>query len=117
MNDNQPNNSNVNVMEEIINQVIANFNFNIMIDINIITYGIIKFIDDINGTKVPTTWQKRIVFIIVSIIIGTIYVYYNMDSPAIVFNSCIIAPVSWSWLAKPIANKFGIDYKKDYLKK
>ena len=46
MNDNQPNNSNVNVMEEIINQVIANFNFNIMIDINIITYGIIKFIDD-----------------------------------------------------------------------
>ena len=60
-------------MEEIINQVIANFNFNIMIDINIITYGIIKFIDDINGTKIPTTWQKRIVFVIVSIIIGTIY--------------------------------------------
>ena len=117
MTDNQPNNSNVNVMEEIINQVIANFNFNIMIDINIITYGIIKFIDDINGTEVPTTWQKRIVFVIVSIIIGTIYVYYNMCSPAIVFNSCIIAPVAWSWLAKPIANKFGIDYKKDYLKK
>ena len=42
-------------MEEIINQVIANFNFNIMIDINIITYGIIKFIDDINGTKIPNT--------------------------------------------------------------
>ena len=100
-------------MEEIINQVIANFNFNIMIDINIITYGIIKFIDDIDGNKDPTTWQMRIVFVIVSIIIGAIYIYYNMDSPAIVFNYCIIAPVSWSWIAKPILNKLGIDYKKD----
>ena len=44
---------------------------------------------------------------------GTGDVYYNMDSPAIIFNSCIIAPVSWSWIAKPILNKLGIDYKKD----
>ena len=57
--------------------------------------------------------SSLLIFIIVSIIIGTIYVYYNMDSPAIVFNSCIIAPVSWSWIAKPILNKLGIDYKKD----
>ena len=35
----------------------------------------------------------------------------------IIVNSCIIAPVAWSWLAKPIAGKFGIDYKKDYSKK
>ena len=48
---------------------------------------------------------------------GILYKYITDIHTNIIINSCIIAPVAWSWLAKPIANKFGIDYKKDYLKK
>lgn len=100
-------------MEQIINQLVHNFDFALMLVINVITYGIIKLIDDFNGDKLPTTWQKRIVFIIVSIIIGIIY-RITTDVPInIIINSCIIAPVAWSWIAKPIANKLGIDYKKN----
>ncbi len=99
-------------MDEIINQIVSNFNFSIMIDINIITYTIIKIIDELNKEKVPTTWQKRIVFIIVSVVIGIIYRHMNIDNADIIFNSCIAAPVVWSWLAKPIMQKLGIDYKK-----
>lgn len=101
-------------MEQIINQLITNFDFSLMLIINVATYIIIKIIDDINGDKIPTTWQKRIVFLTVSIIISIIY-YILCNTPInIIINSCIIAPVAWSWLAKPIAKKLGIDYKKQY---
>lgn len=36
-------------MEQIINQLVANFDFALMLIINIITYGIIKIIDELNG--------------------------------------------------------------------
>lgn len=104
-------------MEQIINQLIANFDFALILIINIVTYGIIKIIDELNNDKLPTTWQKRIVFLIIAIIVGIVY-KITTDIPVnIIINSCIIAPVAWSWLAKPIAGKFGIDYKKDYSKK
>lgn len=100
-------------MEQIIYQLVANFDFALMLVINVITYGVIKLIDDVNGDKVPTTWQKRIVFLITAIILGIIYKYCTDVPIHIIINSCIIAPVAWSWLAKPIAIKFGIDYKKN----
>ena len=100
-------------MEQIIYQLVTNFDVALMLVINVITYGVIKFIDDVNGDKVPTTWQKRIVFLITAIVLGIIYKYYTDVPIRIIINSCIIAPVAWSWLAKPIAIKFGIDYKKN----
>lgn len=101
-------------MEQIINQLIENFNFALMFIINAVTYFTIKVLDEINKEKNPTTWQKRIIFIIVSVIIGIIYKFTTDISINIIINSCIIAPVAWSWLAKPIANKLGIDYKSKY---
>ena len=101
-------------MEQIINQLISNFDFALMLIINVITYFVIKVIDEANGNKRPTTWQKRIVFIIVAIIAGIIYKVTTNISINIIINSCIIAPIAWSWLAKPIAGKFGIDYKPKY---
>ena len=85
-----------------------------MLIINVITYIIIKIIDEVNGDKLPTTWQKRIVFVIVAIITGIIYKYITEIPINIIINSCIIAPVAWSWLAKPIAHIMGIDYRKIY---
>lgn len=100
-------------MEQIIHQLINNFDFTLMFMINVITYFVIKFIDEINGDKLPTTWQKRIVLIITAILVGIVY-RYTTDIPIIVIiNSCIVAPIAWSWIAKPIANKLGIDYKKN----
>ena len=46
----------------------------------------------------------------VSIITAIIYYITNSDIK-IIFNSFILAPVSWSWIFKPICKKFNIDYK------
>ena len=98
-------------MDIIISQLINNFDFTLIFLINVITYLIIKIIDDNNGSKVPTVWQKRIVMIIVSIAWGILYYFVGDTKLIVIINSIIVAPVSWSWLAKPIAKRFGIDYK------
>ena len=99
-------------MEQVINQLIHNFDFALMLIINVITYGGIKILDELNGEKVPTTWQKRIIFLITASIVGIVYNYTSSISTNVIINSCIIAPLAWSWLAKPLASKFGIDYKQ-----
>lgn len=98
-------------MDEIINQLVSNFDFTIMLIINVVTYILIKLLDEINKEKIVTTWQKRIIFIIASIIVGCIYYFLSDIKLIIIIDSIIIAPVAWSWLAKPIAGKLGIDYK------
>lgn len=101
-------------MELIIAQLIDNFDFALILILNIITYMAIKILDEINKEKNVTTWQKRLIFVVSAIIVGTIY-YFASDIKLIkIIDSIIIAPVAWSWLAKPIANKIGIDYKKHY---
>lgn len=102
-------------MEQIINQLVANFDFALMLIINVVTYAVIKIIDELNGDKLPTTWQKRIVFLAVAFVIGVIDYFVSETPINIIINSCIIAPVAWSWLAKPVAGKLGIDYKQKKL--
>lgn len=100
-------------MEQIINQVINSFDFTLIIVINVLTYFTIKAFDDINGVNPPTTWEKRIIFIIIAVAMGMIYNICTNIELYIIINSCIVAPVNWSWLIKPIANKLGVDYKKN----
>ena len=99
-------------MEQIINQVIAHFDFTLIIVINVLTYFIVKIFEELNGLKVLTTWQKRIIFIIAAVIMSITYKIFTTAEICIIINSCIIAPINWSWLIKPIVNKLGIDYKK-----
>lgn len=94
----------------IINNIINNFDFTFCIIVNISTYLIIKNIMSYKKNYNFSTWNKRIIFIIVSIIIAIIYYITNSDVK-IIFNSFILAPVSWSWIFKPICKKFNIDYK------
>jgi hypothetical protein len=101
-------------MEQIIAQLINNFDFALMLILNVITYIAIKILDEINKEKNVTTWQKRLIFVVSAVIVGTIY-YFASDVKFIkIIDSIIIAPVAWSWLAKPIAHKMGIDYRKIY---
>lgn len=99
------------IIHNIINLIISNFDFGYCVVINIATYLIIKFIDDINGDTIVPVWGKRLVLIISIIVIGTIY-YFIDHNPKILLNSSILAPVFWTWVLKPICKKLNIDYKK-----
>lgn len=104
---------NTYIINDVLSQVINNFDFAYMLIINVLTYMIIKIIDYFNGDKKVNTWLKRVILCVSIIIIATIYVLTGYENKIILLNSTIIAPVFWSWILKPILKKLGIDYKQE----
>lgn len=97
------------IILNIINNIINSFDIPFCISVNIFTYLIIKIITDIKSNIRFTTWNKRLVLIIASIILGFVYYFTGSDYKTII-NSIILAPVSWSWIFKPICIKLKLDY-------
>lgn len=92
----------------------ANFDIPYILSVNVLTYMIIKGVDDLNGKKKIGTWTKRLITIICSIILIICYRYIGeYENIIILINSSIIAPVAWSWLFKPILKKLKMDYKSN----
>ena len=99
-------------ISQIINTTIESFDFSFCVAVNILTYTIIKLIDEINGSRKVTTWTKRGIMLIAVIIISIAY-YITGSNPKLIINSAILAPVFWSWIGKPICDKLNIGYRKD----
>lgn len=99
-----------NIILELINKILENFDFTFCVTVNIATYLTIKLYTDYKKKSRITTWNKRIIFLIISIIISIVYSVTGSDIK-IIFNSFILAPVSWSWIFKPICDKFNIGYE------
>lgn len=91
--------------------MLENFDISYCIAVNIATYLIIKCIDDINGNKIVPRYCKRIILLLVIIVMSIIYHVVGVNTKVIV-NSAILAPVSWSWIFKPLCGRLNIDYRK-----
>ena len=96
----------------IITDIIAQFDFGFMFTINVATYIFIQVWDSLNGDKLLTTWQKRLMLLLAAMIATFVYIISGYPDKIVLFNSIIFAPVFWSWVLKPILTKFGIGYKK-----
>ena len=99
-------------ISQIINTTIESFDFGFCVAVNVLTYLIIKLIDELNGSRKVATWTKRSVMLITVIVISIAY-YVTGNNPKLIINSAILAPVFWSWIGKPICDKFNIGYRKD----
>ena len=97
------------VISTIVNNTINSFDFTFCVTVNIATYITIKTITDYKKKSKVSTWKKRLIFLFISAIIATIYCLIGSDIKT-VFNSFILAPVSWSWIFKPICDKLNIGY-------
>lgn len=102
----------VGYIDTIINSIINQFDFGFMFTINVATYILIQIWDNLNGDRILTTWQKRLILLLSIIIVALVYILAHYPNPIILFNSAVFAPVFWSWVLKPILDKFGIGYKK-----
>ena len=100
----------MDVINNIINALISQFDFTYCVIVNIMTYLIINFMIKVAGGNVVVP-IKRIILLFSIIVIASIYYFLGTDIKVLV-NSAILAPVSWSWIFKPIANKLGWDYKQ-----
>lgn len=103
-------------MEQLVGHFVelfsTHFDLSFMLSVNVLTYILIKAIDDINGDKVVGTWTKRLVMIISCFAIAAGYRAGGYEETVILINSSVLAPVAWSWIFKPILKKLGVDYKQ-----
>lgn len=103
-------------MEQLVGHFIelfsTHFDLSFMLCVNVLTYILIKAIDDINGDKSVGTWTKRLVMIISCFAIAAGYRAGGYEETVILINSSVLAPVAWSWIFKPILKKLGVDYKQ-----
>ena len=95
----------------IINTTINSFDFTYCLIVNLLTYFVIKIIDELNKDKEVETWIKRVVLVVCILLTGVVY-YITGQDVRLLFNSAILAPVAWSWVFRPIFKKLGIGYKE-----
>lgn len=96
---------------QIVDTIINSFDFVYCLIVNLLTYFIIKIIDELNKEKEVKKWVKRLVLIVCILLTGVVYYKIGQDLKTVV-NSAVLAPVAWSWIFKPICKKLGIDYKQ-----
>lgn len=97
-------------MDQIIQTTLQSFDFTYCLIVNVLTYVIIKVIDELNKDKVVKTWVKRMILLFSILSTGLVYWVIGEDIKLII-NSAILAPVAWSWIFKPLCNKLGVDYR------
>lgn len=100
----------MDIINNVINALISQFDFTYCVIVNVMTYLIINFMIKVSGGNIIVP-IKRMVLLFSIIVIAAIYYFIGSDVKVLV-NSAILAPVSWSWIFKPIANKLGWDYKQ-----
>ena len=99
------------LLTQIIDTLFNSFDYTYCLVVNLLTYFIIKIIDEINKDKEVKKWIKRLVLLICILLTGVGYYIFGQDARTII-NSAVLAPVAWSWIFKPIAKKLGVDYKE-----
>jgi len=99
-------------MSEIIEKTINSFDFGFVLSVNILTYIIIKIVDELNGCFPVKEWTKRLITFICILFLGSIYFLIGVETK-LLLNSAILAPVAWTWIFKPIIKKLNIDYKQN----
>lgn len=97
-------------MDSIINIIINNFDISYCITVNILTYIIITVLINVNHGDISRV-LKRVILVLAIIAVAIVYYNIGVDNKVLV-NSAILAPVSWSWVIKPIVTKLGYDYKQ-----
>ena len=97
------------IINQIIQQVINSFDFTYCVVVNALTYILVTVFIYLCKSNVTRT-IKKLVLLFSIIVVSTIYYAIGVDAKLII-NSSILAPISWTWIIKPILSKLGYDYK------
>lgn len=97
------------IINQIIQQVINSFDFTYCVVVNALTYTLVTVLIYICKSNVTRT-IKKLVLLFSIVVVSTIYYVIGVDAKLII-NSSILAPISWTWIIKPILSKLGYDYK------
>lgn len=101
-------------MEEQIKILLSSFDWQYIISVNILTYVVIKTLDEINKDKLVTYSVKVLIAMICGFIVSYLLVELNMITVANCIHNFIISLVSWDYIVKPLLKLVNkkLDYKQ-----
>lgn len=99
------------ILNKIVDALISNFDFAFMLSVNVLTFIIIKLIDEGNKQKKVPTWTKRIVAVVVGAGLAVFFYFVSKTELPILIYSFILSLVSWDFIFSPIVKIIKKGYK------
>lgn len=98
------------LINQILQTIINSFDIAYCLVVNFLTYILISNITIVIHKQITRVW-KRVILCVSIIIVSIAYVNFGSIDIRVLINSIILAPISWSWVFKPIAKQMNWDYK------
>lgn len=98
------------VINQILQTIINSFDIAYCLVVNLLTYILISSITSVIHKQISRVW-KRIILCVSIVIVSIAYIDFSSIDIRVLINSIILAPISWSWVFKPIAKRMNCDYK------
>ena len=99
------------VLNKIVDALISNFDFAFMLSVNVLTFIIIKIIDELNKEQRVSTWIKRFIAVICGAGLAVLFFYSSDVKLPILIYSFILSLVSWDFIFRPIVKIIKKGYK------
>lgn len=103
----------MDIVSEIITAVMGQIDVAFMLDVNILTWLIIKQIDSRNGEKPVDQLVKFLISVFVGAAVGAVAIFACSVDAIKILYSFLLSLVSWDFIFKPLFKKVNIDYFKD----
>lgn len=97
-------------MNQILQTIINGFDITYCLVVNFLTYTFISSITAVIHKQIARIW-KRVILCVSIVIVSIAYINFGSIDIRVLINSIILAPISWSWVFKPIAKRMNWDYK------
>ena len=100
-------------MEKVIDLILASIDITFMLTVNVLTYLVIKLIDEINKEKEVTKWGKRIVTLLTAASIALPFYYFGIIELKVLIYSFILSMISWDFVFRPIVKSLKAGYRNN----
>lgn len=97
-------------INQILQTIINGFDITYCLVVNFLTYILITSITTVIHNQI-TRVLKRVILCVSIVIVSIAYINFGSIDIRVLINSIILAPISWSWIFKPIAKRMNWDYK------
>ena len=102
----------MDIQESVLSQILNSLDFGFIFMINLITYLVIKTIEDTIIKKAMSKLIKILITFVIGILVSFVVLQIGETKPVVIFYSFFFSLISFDYIFKPILKKFNIaNYK------
>lgn len=100
-------------MEKLLDLIYSSIDITFMLSVNVLTYLVIKIIDERNKEKEVTKWGKRIVTFTTAFIVSLPLYFTGAIELKVLIYSFILSLISWDLVFRPIIKSLKAGYRNN----